>query len=108
MVERYNTYCTWAHNRSTGKQICPDGEHVSATDYAALEAERDEWERRCEAMCALASDCDPSLNTYYLVACKCGWKGSSCECNGGTPLADTGDYNDVTCPACGCVDPTDM
>ena len=69
MAERYNTYCTWAHNRSTGREIRPDGEHVSATDYAALEArlasldqkfmilqgshdllvkERDEWKRRCE------------------------------------------------------------
>lgn len=73
-----------------------------------LVKERDEWKRRCEAMAALAGDCDPSLNRYYLVACKCGWKGSSSECNGGTPLADTGDYDDVTCPSCGCVDPADM
>lgn len=45
MVDRYNTYCTWVHNRSTGKQICPDGEHVSATDYAALEKQRDDCQQ---------------------------------------------------------------
>ncbi len=30
----------------------------------------------------------------------CGWHGSSYSCGGGTPIADTGDYSELTCPAC--------
>lgn len=52
MVERYDTYYGSIACRSTGREIRPDGEHVSATDYAALEAERDEWKRRCESIVA--------------------------------------------------------
>jgi predicted RNA-binding Zn-ribbon protein involved in translation (DUF1610 family) len=39
---------------------------------------------------------------WYAVTCpKCGWKGSSRDCDGGEQIADTGDYNDPLCPRCG-------
>jgi hypothetical protein len=31
----------------------------------------------------------------------CGWKGCSCELEGGHQIADTGDYGDCYCPKCG-------
>lgn len=38
---------------------------------------------------------------YYDVRCpKCGWEGSTEDCGGGMPIADTGDYDDPTCPTC--------
>lgn len=30
----------------------------------------------------------------------CGWEGLSRDAHGGHPIADTGDYGDVTCPYC--------
>ena len=56
MVTKYEFYYTNdfgdeypAFCRENPKE--PYGEtYVLATDYAALEAERDEWKRRCEAM----------------------------------------------------------
>lgn len=50
MAKRFDTYCGSVHNRSTGRFVHADGEFVLATDYAAIEAERDEWKRRCEAL----------------------------------------------------------
>jgi hypothetical protein len=39
---------------------------------------------------------------YYPYVCeKCGNKGMSNELAGGTPIADTGDYDDCYCPVCG-------
>lgn len=38
---------------------------------------------------------------WYPAQCnKCGWKGCSCELNGGMQIADTGDYGDIYCPCC--------
>lgn len=39
----------------------------------------------------------------------CGWKGISRDAHGGHPIADTGDYEDVTCPYCDSIleDPPD-
>jgi len=38
---------------------------------------------------------------YYPCQCNiCGWSGLSKDCDGGGPMADTGDYNDPTCPKC--------
>ena len=38
---------------------------------------------------------------YWQAECpKCGWQGSSKDCAGGASIADTGDYDDVTCPEC--------
>lgn len=31
---------------------------------------------------------------------KCGWRGMSDETEGGNPIADTGDFNDIVCPVC--------
>lgn len=39
------------------------------------------------------------LGEYYPAQCKCGWIGSSEECNS-YPLGDTGDHSDPTCPMC--------
>lgn len=78
------------------------------SEIAALEAERDEYRRRLDGVLKLTSDCGSSLNSYYLVACLCGWKGSSSECEGGMPIANTGDYDDIRCPACGMVDPAEL
>lgn len=39
--------------------------------------------------------------TYYMCECKkCGWMGVSCCCDGGSQIADTGDYDDPLCPKC--------
>lgn len=38
---------------------------------------------------------------YFTAECNCGWWGSSKFLNGGHPIADTGDYSEVTCPVCG-------
>jgi predicted RNA-binding Zn-ribbon protein involved in translation (DUF1610 family) len=46
---------------------------------------------------------------YYNVKCeKCGWYGSTEFVDGGGQIADTGDYNDIFCPACGSVDLEDL
>lgn len=38
---------------------------------------------------------------YYPVKCPdCGWTGSSKDCDGGLPIADTGDFSDIRCPCC--------
>jgi len=37
---------------------------------------------------------------YDAVCGNCGWWGSSEYCNGGGAIADTGDYEDPTCPVC--------
>ncbi len=43
---------------------------------------------------------------YFSVQCNlCGWEGCSCECKGGEPLADTGDFNEYFCPECGALEP---
>lgn len=40
--------------------------------------------------------------TYFPVECtNCGWKGWSHLANGGSQIADTGDYSDIYCPKCG-------
>jgi hypothetical protein len=65
MVERYNCYIHTPASKSTGREICADGEHVLAADYAALEAERDEWKRRCEAMVSYIEPVGDQL------ACQC-------------------------------------
>ncbi len=44
---------------------------------------------------------EEELKKWWLALCpKCGWNGLSRDCNGGNPMADTGDYSDVTCPVC--------
>jgi predicted RNA-binding Zn-ribbon protein involved in translation (DUF1610 family) len=49
------------------------------------------------------------LSRFYNVKCKkCGWFGSSEFTDGGEEIADTGDYEDILCPACGSVDLEDM
>jgi hypothetical protein len=46
---------------------------------------------------------------YYNVKCKkCGWYGSAEFVDGGGQIADTGDYDDIFCPACGSVDLEDL
>jgi hypothetical protein len=47
--------------------------------------------------------CTPEqLKNYYPTMCSsCGWKGCSCELEGGHQIADTGDYGDCYCPKCG-------
>lgn len=38
---------------------------------------------------------------YWAAICRdCGWTGMSNECGGGNPIADTGDFDDITCPKC--------
>jgi predicted RNA-binding Zn-ribbon protein involved in translation (DUF1610 family) len=42
-----------------------------------------------------------SDNRYFKCSCpNCGWKGMSNEVEGGTPIADTGDYSELLCPKC--------
>jgi len=44
---------------------------------------------------------DKQLITYWMARCpECGWKGLSCDCNGFSAIADTGDYDDGYCPKC--------
>jgi len=41
------------------------------------------------------------LNGYWPAKCpSCGWRGLSKDCTGGDAIADTGDFNEVTCPKC--------
>ncbi len=41
------------------------------------------------------------LEQWWAAKCpQCGWEGLSRDCNGGTSIADTGDYSDVLCPKC--------
>lgn len=43
-------------------------------------------------------------NRWWNAVCpKCGWEGLSRDCDGGYPIADTGDYSDCVCPKCGTV-----
>jgi predicted RNA-binding Zn-ribbon protein involved in translation (DUF1610 family) len=45
---------------------------------------------------------EEELKTYWMARCpECGWKGLACDCGGGQPMADWGDYDDCTCPQCG-------
>ena len=68
MVKRFDTYCGSVHNRSTGRFVHADGEYVLATDYAALEAERDEWKRRCEKIAAwINANNDDGLHLWLLA-----------------------------------------
>lgn len=46
MAERFNTYYGSVHCRATGREICPNGENVRASDYDALKSERDAYEAR--------------------------------------------------------------
>lgn len=49
---------------------------------------------------------DDNSGGYYVVECQeCGEVYPSQECDGGGPIADTGDYNDALCPRCGCESP---
>lgn len=42
------------------------------------------------------------LEKYWIAKCvKCSWTGLSRDCDGGHPIADTGDYTDCICPICG-------
>lgn len=53
-----------------GKCVADPRKYVLATDYAALEAERDEWKRRCEKMVARCQE-------LAELACYCEY--NSCE-----------------------------
>jgi len=45
---------------------------------------------------------------YYVCECEnCGYVFSSENANGGAPLADSGDYDDIRCPECDYVSPSD-
>ena len=79
------------------------GAHNKAVD--ALAAEADELQRRLDAVVALCKECDPAMNSYYLISCLCGWKGSSSECDGGEAIGDSGDWSDIECPVCKRQDP---
>jgi hypothetical protein len=49
---------------------------------------------------------DDNSGGYYVVECQeCGEVYPSQECDGGGPIADSGDYNDALCPHCGCESP---
>jgi len=38
---------------------------------------------------------------YWAAQClDCHWTGSSKDCDGGLPIADTGDYSELRCPRC--------
>lgn len=38
---------------------------------------------------------------YWVAQClDCHWTGSSKDCDGGLPIADTGDYSELRCPRC--------
>ena len=42
-----------------------------------------------------------SDDRYFSVKCPaCSWAGSSKDAAGGGAIADTGDYEDLVCPAC--------
>ncbi len=42
------------------------------------------------------------LESFYTSKCgECGWYGSSKLLDGGSQIADTGDYSESTCPVCG-------
>jgi len=39
--------------------------------------------------------------TYFMAICKdCGYQGVSCTLQDGSPIADTGDFDDPSCPKC--------
>lgn len=44
---------------------------------------------------------EEDLKKWWVAKCpKCGWEGLSRDCGGGYPIADTGDFDDPTCPKC--------
>lgn len=40
-------------------------------------------------------------NEYWEIDCECGFVGLSMFSNGGSQIADTGDYGSCYCPCCG-------
>ncbi len=40
------------------------------------------------------------LKKWWPAKCDCGWRGLTRDCTGGDQIADTGDYDDPTCPVC--------
>ena len=48
MITKYNAYDVQAASKTN-----PATRYVRVTDYATIEAERDEWKRRCYAIVAM-------------------------------------------------------
>ena len=41
------------------------------------------------------------LRLWWAAICPaCGWRGLSRDASGGRPIADTGDFDELTCPRC--------
>lgn len=56
---------------------------------------------RPQAVAAFVPYTDAELREWFPVMCNhCGWRGLSRDCTGGGPIADTGDFNEITCPQC--------
>ena len=64
MVTRYSGYIHTPATRATGYVEDPHGTYVLATDYAAIEAERDEWKRRCERYEAIERADNETLHEF--------------------------------------------
>lgn len=46
---------------------------------------------------------ETDFEEYWEYRCEvCGKTGLSCDLDGGTPIADTGDFNECYCAKCGC------
>lgn len=44
---------------------------------------------------------EEDLKKWWVAKCpKCGWEGLTRDCGGGRAIADTGDFDDPTCPKC--------
>jgi hypothetical protein len=56
---------------------------------------------RARAVPAFVPYTEKELRDWFPVMCNCcGWHGLSRDCTGGGPIADTGDFNEITCPKC--------
>lgn len=76
-----------------------DGDYVLATDYAALEAERDEWKRRLDTVVKMLEPGPEHPKWGHAICESCGWHGcfSSFVGRAGGELEDD---DDALCPLC--------
>lgn len=91
-------------NQETADKLIPQLLEVKGNKFLSIEPMLDEID-----MSRWLPECRDAINTggvpfkapyYWMCHCKCGWIGSSQYLEGGEPISDTGDHNDVYCPNC--------
>jgi hypothetical protein len=95
-VAKSLAYCEWtgAELSSGGIAVRADLREIS-DGMIALRKKIHGWLRerpRCTAK--------DSMGWWSAFCDECGWAGLSRDCEGGWPIADTGDHEDPRCPVC--------